>query len=201
MWHMAEVHHFWATIVRDRLTDVGSVLRPERPAPEDLVTFAEASAAALTDALGSADPATSVWTWSARQDVGFVVRRMAHETAVHRWDAEQAVGRGNRLDPALAGDGIDEFLEHFRPDVLDDAPVAGGSVHLHCLDVDGEWTVGAEGTGTDAVTRQHAKADVALRGDAHDLLLVLWRRTPLATVEVLGDRAVAERFVARTDLT
>lgn len=201
VWHVGQVHDFWATIVRDRITDVSSVVRPERPVPEDLVASAERSAARLIDALGSTDPATNVWTWSARHDVGFVVRRMAQETAVHRWDAEQAAGRRHRLEPALARDGIDEFLEHFRPDVLAAAPAPGGRVHLHCGDVDGEWTVSADETGDDVVTRNRAMTDVALRGDAHDLLLVLWRRVPLTTVDVIGDRDVAERFVSRTDLT
>ena len=40
-----------------------------------------------------------------------------------------------------------------------------------------------------------------MRGSAADLLLVLWRRLPLDAVEVIGDRATAERLVARTDLS
>jgi hypothetical protein len=54
--------------------------------------------------------------------------------------------------------------------------------------------VGADGT----VTREHAKGDAALRGPAADLLLALWHRLPLDDLDVVGDRAVAERFVART---
>jgi hypothetical protein len=50
------------------------------------------------------------------------------------------------------------------------------------------------------VTREHAKGDCALRGAAHDLLLVLWRRLPLSAIEVVGDAAVAARFVADPSL-
>jgi hypothetical protein len=39
-----------------------------------------------------------------------------------------------------------------------------------------------------------------VRGAAHELLMVLWRRDALDTVEVIGDRSVAERLVARTNL-
>ena len=39
-----------------------------------------------------------------------------------------------------------------------------------------------------------------MRGPAADLLLVLWRRLPLDAVEVIGDRAAAERLVARKNL-
>ncbi len=44
------------------------------------------------------------------QTVGFWWRRMALETAVHRTDAERAVGERTPVDAALADDGIDELL-------------------------------------------------------------------------------------------
>ena len=75
----------------------------------------------------------------------------------------------------------------------------GETIHVHCTDADGEWLI-VLADGEMRVTREHAKGDAAMRGPAHDLLLVLWRRQPLDTVDVIGDRAVAERLVARTDL-
>ena len=100
------------------------------------------------------------------------------------------------LERAPGDDRIDEFLHHFRDEAdIDAAPVAG-SVHLHCTDVAGEWTVRLSDDGTAAVTREHAKGDAAIRGAANDILLVLWRRRPLSTVDVVGDAAVATRFVA-----
>jgi hypothetical protein len=97
------------------------------------------------------------------------------------------------VEPALASDGIDEFLHWFHSSGAD-RPSVGGSVHLHCTDVDGEWTV-REHDGARVVTREHAKGDCALRGAASDLLLVLWRRLPLSAVDVVGDADVAARFV------
>ncbi len=125
---------------------------------------------------------------------------MAQETAVHRVDAERAAGRDHRVDPEFAADGIDEFLTHFLRWIAEDAAPAGGSVHLHCADTAGEWTVTTDDDGRYTLTREHSKGDAALRGDAHDLLMVLWRRAPLDSVDVFGDRDVAERFVARTRL-
>jgi uncharacterized protein (TIGR03083 family) len=121
---------------------------------------------------------------------------MAHETAVHRLDAERAAGREHRMMPDLASDGIDEFLEYFFPLAAPATPALAGSVHLHCTDADGEWTVRPDGAGGHTVARDHAKADAALRGDAHDLLMVLWRRSPLDTVTVFGDADLAAAFVA-----
>ena len=165
-----------------------------------MFAFAEAQARMLDDVLTATDPATPVWTWSSEHDAAFVTRRMAQETAVHRYDAERAAGREHRLDSRLASDGVDEFLFHFLGWVGPDAVPVDGSVHLHCTDVEGEWLVVADTDGADVVTREHAKGDAAVRGPAHDLLMVLWRRQALDTVEVIGDRAVAERLIARTRL-
>jgi uncharacterized protein (TIGR03083 family) len=200
-WHVGEVHRFWSTVVADRLADPRGYVEPARPETEGgVLAFNEESERALRQALAAADPATPVWTWSAQHDVAFVVRRMAQETAVHRVDAERAVGRDHRLDADLASDGIDEFLVHFLSDVADGAPELDGSVHVHCTDVAGEWLVTTDADGGYVVRREHAKGAAAVRGPAHDLLMVLWRRQPLDTVEVVGARDVAERFVARTNL-
>ncbi|HRE02628.1 MAG TPA: hypothetical protein PLV68_15105, partial [Ilumatobacteraceae bacterium] len=73
-----------------------------------------------------------------------------------------------------------EFVTHFVSDVRDDADPAGGSVHIHCTDVAGEWTLlpgdPPAQAGEYVVTREHSKCDCAMRGSASDLLLVLWRR-------------------------
>jgi uncharacterized protein (TIGR03083 family) len=202
VWHIGEVHWFWSTIVGDGLPGPDDYVEPERPDSDDGVfAFAERSAIRLDDILSRTDPSTEVWTWSEPHNAGFVIRRMAHETAVHRVDAERAAGRDHRIDPELAGDGVDEFLTHFLRWTAKDAEPIGGSVHLHCGDTAGEWTVTMDDDGTWNVAREHSKGDAALRGDAHDLLMVLWRRAPLDAVQVFGDRGVAGRFVAHTNLS
>jgi uncharacterized protein (TIGR03083 family) len=200
-WHIGEVHWFWASVVRDRISP-DAYAEPERPpTAEGVFDFAGEAARLLEEALARTDPETPVWTWSEQHNAGFVIRRMAQETAVHRVDAERAAGGDHRIDPDLAADGVDEFLTHFLRWVADDAQPVGGSVHLHCADAPGEWTVSIGADGSTTVVREHSKGDAALRGDAHDLLMVLWRRAPLDSVEVIGDRGVAERFVARTSLS
>jgi hypothetical protein len=66
--------------------------------------------------------------------------------------------------------------------------------------VEGEWLL-TPGDGLELIaTREHTKGSVALRGSAEDLLLVLWRRSPRDVVEVIGNEAVADRFLLRSDL-
>jgi uncharacterized protein (TIGR03083 family) len=206
VWHIGEIHHFWATVVKDRLQDPAAYVQPERPADTDpeagdgLFAFATSARDLLLDTLSTTAPDTPVWTWSTQHDAAWVLRRMTHETAVHRGDAERAAGREPDVDAALASDGLDEFLHFFLADVVDGAPPLDGTVHLHCTDVDGEWLVAIDDGGAYVVTREHAKGSAAIRGPAGILLDVLWRRRPLDVVEVIGDRAVADRLVARTNL-
>ena len=60
-----------------------------------------------------------MWNWSSiwPDTAAFWPRRMAHETSVHRVDAQQAAGAQLPIDTALATDGVDEFLMvHFAED-------------------------------------------------------------------------------------
>lgn len=201
LWHLTEVHWFWGTIVAERRTTPKGLAGLERPAHDQLLNVYYDRLGELVDALRSTDAQTPVWSWSGGdKNVAWVIRRMAHETAVHRWDAEVATDTPAPIDPLLASDGIDEFLANFLPWTTDGAAPVGGSVHIHCTDTPGEWTVVEGGEGF-TVTREHAKGDCALRGEASDLLLALWHRLPLSAVEVMGDTGVAERFVAHTRLS
>jgi uncharacterized protein (TIGR03083 family) len=208
VWHIGEVHDFWGWIVRERAMETERYADPQRPGvglPVDeafaaVATFASERAAELYRVLSDTDGSTPVWTWTNQRDVDWVTRRMAHETAVHRVDAERASGHEHRLAAALAADGIDEYLEFFFPLAAAESGLLAGSVHMHCTDADGEWTVRPDVGGGHVVARDHAKADAALRGPAHDLLMVLWRRSPVDSVTVFGDTELVTAFVNRPRL-
>jgi len=199
VYHLGEVHHFWGEVVARQVSRPDDIDEPERPSSAAIVEWANAETARLREVLAATDPATRVWTWAPQQDVAFVVRRMAQETAVHRWDAEHAAGEPSPIAAALASDGIDEFLTFMLPDARAGVAPLAGSVHLHCTDAPGEWLVRPGDDGAPVVTPEHAKGDAAMRGTASDLLLVLWRRRGLEDIEVIGDHSVAEDFVARTN--
>jgi uncharacterized protein (TIGR03083 family) len=126
-------------------------------------------------------------------------RRQAHETAVHRWDAEQAIGRPTAIDPELASDGIDEYFEVMLPRkvVRDGIELPAGSLHVHCTDVPGEWLLQVDG-GVLHMTREHRKGDAALRGPASAILLRLWGRRPHDADELslVGDDAVLDAWLS-----
>jgi uncharacterized protein (TIGR03083 family) len=192
VWHIGEVHHFWASVAHGPITDPRTQYdEPQRPADDSLTEFAREQLAFLLRVLAQADPATEVWSWSPQKNVAFITRRMAHETVVHRWDAQDAAGIDATIDSALASDGVDEFLSFF----LGDNDVAPGSVHLHATDAPGEWLV-KFGAGAPEVTREHAKGDAAMRGAAANLDLALWDRVSLERIEIIGDITAVDRLRA-----
>ncbi|BEP12989.1 maleylpyruvate isomerase family mycothiol-dependent enzyme [Acidothermaceae bacterium B102] len=80
------------------------------PSGDSLDWLARCSAR-LLDAVATVDPLTPCSTWSPYdQSIGFWVRRMAHETAVHRVDLQQSLGIDWEVPPIVAVDGIDEVL-------------------------------------------------------------------------------------------
>lgn len=203
VWHVGAVHHLWREIVRRRLTDRTQVATPPRPERHDLLPWFRSGVEELAVVLLAADPSTPVWTWASQRDVAFVQRRVAHETAVHRWDAQAAVGVPDPLDAPLAADGIDEFLDLILPRRPKHLEGPRDLVHLHASDADRgfatEWLIEV-GEGAVRVIRGHGKGDVAVRAPVSDLLLLLWRRIPPEETEVLGDPACLRRFLARTEL-
>ena len=170
----------------------------------DLADWFSEGADALADVLRSSDPgAPAFLPFRVPQTVASWQRRLAHETSVHRVDAESAVDQVNPIDAVLASDGVDEYLSAALVRILGSgrASVPTGSLHIHCTDVAGEWLVVPDGDGF-ALTREHAKGDAAIRSAAADVLLALWGRRGVAAalggadLDVVGDTSVAEAWLA-----
>ncbi|MGE6737894.1 maleylpyruvate isomerase family mycothiol-dependent enzyme, partial [Streptomyces sp. NPDC059900] len=82
--------------------------------PDEFLRWFEGSSGTLLKALDT-DPSASAWTFHPPHTVGFWQRRRALETLVHRWDAENALGRSRPLDPVLAGEGVAEVFDTMAP--------------------------------------------------------------------------------------
>ena len=193
VWHIGVVHHFWQDVVAGHHLDVSAYEQPDRPPADELVGWARARHGELIETLSNADPSDPAWTWCDDKTVGFIQRRIAHETALHRWDASTAIGESTRVTAALASDGVAEFVEHLLEPARPDAPWR--RLRLRATDVERKWTI-TDGTPEPDVPRR--PLDVTIRGSASDMLLWLWRREPLSsTIEIKGDDALAQELRGR----
>jgi uncharacterized protein (TIGR03083 family) len=199
--HTGAVHR-WATgFVADGRTEPSGLEEAAGawPADDDLAVWLEQGCADLVGALTGASDDLQCWTFlAAPSPRAMWARRQAHETAMHRVDAQLATGiTVTRCAPAFAADGIDELLVLFVPrrrSKLRADPAA--SLGVRCSDVDATWQVcmDADGVTTTAGAGAGAGADCTISGTAHDLYLALWRRTTADDLALEGDRAVLGRF-------
>ena len=170
---------------------------PRPPRGEAVAAWFDDAHARALAALRGIDPATEVWSWAGVNTGAFWHKRMAHESLIHRWDAENAVGEPGPLDSDLAADGVDELMEVILPFQVAHAedPLPQGTLHLHRTDGEGEWLCRIA-EGRLVAERIHARGDVAVRGTGEQLDLVLWRRLPPDHVEVFGDVDVLASWTA-----
>jgi uncharacterized protein (TIGR03083 family) len=206
--HLSEIH-LWAAshVARRAVRDGASELVDLEAAwpdlaifwPEDeaLIDYYLATNANLVAELESAPVDLDTWTFlpapSHRQ---MWARRQAHETAIHRFDAESATGSVTGFDPAFASDGIDEILTAMAPRA-DELPLESHvTMAIRPTDVGERWlvTLGPDGIRT---ARADGDADLALTGLASDLYLAVWNRGDDAAITLTGDPAVLDTWRAR----
>jgi uncharacterized protein (TIGR03083 family) len=210
--HTGYVHRWAARHITER---PGQVLDgpPEaeilRGGAEDagLLAWFLAGHAALTKTLATADPALECATFmAAPSPLAFWARRQAHETAIHRADAESAVGAMPEYQAKFAADGIDELIMGFgrrrkyQPG-SDPRTADGALLRVLAVDAGDAWSVevheGRLQPRRDAPDAPDG-ARCTLSGPASGLYLYLWNRAdaPRAGVTVTGDPALLTSWQA-----
>jgi uncharacterized protein (TIGR03083 family) len=192
--HVGRVYHRAGELVGERVT--GQRDYPAAP-PEgtDPRAYVRDGLDELVEALSSADAETPVWNWSSEPQIaGFWARRMAHESAVHRYDAQRAQGLAQPIDDELAHDGMDELVDVLLPRIVErDGPELAEAVYAFSTADEGEWVLR---TGPDGIERlPTAKgADVTVRGPASAVLLAAYGRVKWASLDVAGDESLLPRW-------
>jgi uncharacterized protein (TIGR03083 family) len=154
--HLGGGQRWAAGIVRTRATEPppDQDFREVQAGGDPAVLGPELSASAreLATALADAGPDAALWTPVPGRTASFYARRFTHETVVHRADATLALGAEFPLDPAVAVDAIDEWMElGSLPQMLDVFPARrrllgpGRTLHFHATDTPpelrAEWVV------------------------------------------------------------
>lgn len=184
--HLTGTYSYVAHVVSSRATHA-----PERPdVPDgDTAKLFEAALDNLVLALNEADADTPVWNWSATQPntATFWARRMAHESSIHRFDAQSAHGVVQPLDAELAEDGLDELIDVLAPRIFDrDGTVPPDGTVVMISSEGGTWSVELSAEG---LTRSEPvkEPDVTATGTTSALLLASCGRVPWTSLEAAGD--------------
>ncbi|MBB5154606.1 maleylpyruvate isomerase family mycothiol-dependent enzyme [Saccharopolyspora phatthalungensis] len=197
--HLARVY---AAVNRALALEPGSE-RPQPPRPpadfDDALTWWDDQLAKVLEALSTSDPERPVWSFVPGGTARSWARRMAHETAIHRLDAEHALaGLGPDhvheliFDPALAADGIDEMLTVLLPAASGWAErQSAGKVLYHTPDAGRAWLVEYRpglpplaGSPSDAAL----EVDATVAGTADAVYRRVWGRP--STALITGDAAL-----------
>ena len=164
-----------------------------------------AGATAFSAAVQSASTRAAVWSWSDDHSVGFWLRKITHDTIIHRIDAELTVGLRPSLPPPTAADGVTDLLAAIatlsndgHPDpIFKGLRGLGETLLLQATDTADDWFVTRTPEGV-RWTPGRGAADAIVRGDAFNLLLALYRRAPIQTVDVMGNQTLVEHWIARS---
>jgi uncharacterized protein (TIGR03083 family) len=188
--HTGSIHARTALVLRERRQERVSRQYPAASiGGTELVDWFEDGVRDVCDVLESTDPSVKVWSLSADRTAGFWLVRMALETAIHRWDADAAMGRPGQIDPGLAVCGIDEFAGLQAP-TLQEVEVASPprTVLLICRDHPASWVVDlSAGRFEMSRGRDGVEADAQVTGSASDLYLGLMGRADLLELDRRGD--------------
>ena len=214
--HVGFGHRWAALIVERRATapvahDQADDLQVPQDA-EERSRWLVAGARRLAEAVRDTGPAADVWSWAEDQTAGFWLRRITHDTLVHRLDAELAVGHAVYVSPDLAADSVSDLLDMFKIlPRIDDFPALAGlrghgqTLQFHATDpglgTAGNWLARRTPSGVEWEHR-HDQGDVVVRGPAMDLLLVLSRRAALdgSRLEVSGNRRLLAHWLEHSRL-
>jgi uncharacterized protein (TIGR03083 family) len=198
--HTGGVHRWAVEYVRGRTDPPSDSNLAEPPADDVLLDWFRTGHEDLVAALEKAPADLDCWTFfPAPTPLAFWARRQAHETAVHRIDAEAAAGTTSSYDTTFAVDGIDELLLGFyaRPKgrLVTDPPRTLG-IQVTDGKPGDEWQLTIGPTGR-KVERGISRGDCVLTGPADAVYRVLWNRGDRSTVEVSGNAKVFELWQAK----
>ncbi|MEU2280877.1 maleylpyruvate isomerase family mycothiol-dependent enzyme [Streptomyces sp. NPDC013178] len=196
--HTGTVHR-WA---RSFIAEGHATPRPPEALPDldgtALLDWFQEGHRRLVDTLSAAPPDVECWHFlPAPSPLAFWARRQAHETAVHRVDAESARGTAPEelaaaVSREFAADGVDELLLAFharaKSRVRTETPRV---LRVRATDMDDAvWTVRLSSEPPAAERGGAGDADCEVTGTVAQLHLALWNRLPFPSV--IGDLALAD---------
>lgn len=195
--HLGSVYRRVTTVVGDRAT-TAVPWQPPSPDINDPVGYLADALEDVVQALSEADADTPVWNWSSEPQVAFFwARRMAHESAVHRYDAQRAHDVAQPIDADLAHDGLDELVDVILPRVVErDQPTLPDATYCLVTGENASWSLRLGADGIERLDTANSP-DVTVRGTTSALLLAAYSRVPWTSLDVEGDATLLDEWSKR----
>jgi uncharacterized protein (TIGR03083 family) len=201
--HLGQVQLFWAATVA-----VGPAVAP--PAEElvgdtephgDLLQWSAEATARLIGALQEAGPDQLCWTWweataAVPSTSRAVARHQVQEAGVHAFDAQRAAGQDHPLPPALAADGVNEFITVELP-TNGPWPYEPATIILEA-GTGGSWLLDLGTHGVHVLTGDDhgdAKPSATVTADPSDLVLAFYRRNLARDLQIDGDAELVPQLL------
>lgn len=190
--HVGGVHRWASGYVGDRRTEVWDVdlddIVGTWPADLDLIDWFREGHTRLVHTLASAPPDLNYFTFlAAPSPLAMWARRQAHETAMHRVDAESPGSTITKFHPTFAAD---ELLSCFITRPRRGPKVSRPhSIDVHATDTGDDWYLEISSE-TVVTSRCGGPADCTITAAAGELYLLLWNRRSEADISVDGDRGL-----------
>lgn len=191
--HIGALHR-WVTALTDLApTDKAAGFEPPPSEYAELLGWCRDGAARLREKLAALGPEheCKAFRW-APPNTAFWARRQAHEIAIHRLDADLAIGAdpGPLYEPELAADGVAELLVGMLPNRLPERDAADprGTVCYRAQDAGRYWLAELGDAVRISEVETPSSADTVVSGSADAVFRAVWGRP--STAEVSGDRAL-----------
>ena len=202
--HLGEGRRAWAATIAAG-PDATAKSAPPKTAPQEreaLLDWLAAATRELLDALREAGPDRRCWAWWGKSQTPLtcagVARRQLHEIAVHTYDAQVAAGVPEPVPAEVALDGVEEFLLTFCTTTVA-WPHEPAAADYHATE-GRSWRnwLSADGSRAARVIAPPAEGDAATasaRGTANELVLALYGRIPLDSLELGGSRRLFDQLI------
>ncbi|GAA5073983.1 uncharacterized protein (TIGR03083 family) [Thermocatellispora tengchongensis] len=201
--HTGGVHRWAAAMVRDLAERRYDREAMDLGVPEDRAGYAawlREGGPILVEALRAQDPAAPVWVWGGDRHVRWWSRRQLHETAVHRVDAEIALGMAPEIGEHEGADGVEEFLDNlpyarWRPRIRE-LTGEGETISLQS-DSGAGWVITLNPDGFSYERSQQPGTVTVRAASSGDLMLLAWNRRRSGDYSVEGDASLLTWWLER----
>ncbi|MGF0226191.1 maleylpyruvate isomerase family mycothiol-dependent enzyme [Dietzia natronolimnaea] len=210
--HLGAVNRWGGATVRDgnphqRSRGLGEAMKSAPTAAAGVAALADwyaSQASGMLETFTETDVDAPTWTFGGPGPATFWLRRQLHETALHRWDLENALGGPSATTPLpedVAVDTIDEFCAVMYPHKGSRGPLPVTIRLRAVLHAPEGLATGAEPVGATApgalewdLPGAEGAGEVEVSGSPESLALLLWGRVGAddAGLEISGDRAGLE---------